>query len=241
AAAHAYVRIAHHLVLRRLPILEEEKVEPPHFVRTIIRAVASAHAAVVDHIVQAFAGMIGRAHRTHDFAGRVFAMHARHWLEERLGIVAVALVVGVDTKPVHVAADHALLFTDHSDVVLRLAGQHAIVAAHAGVQINGHAPGIVFFFVGIGLVESQARSRLFFFREAWLLAVFLEGGFADQSTRVAVGRVHRLVALGRGELIGSAGFAYLQTGCERWRRGCAQRIGVETLRGSDAPSAAASI
>ena len=174
--------------------------------------------------------MIGRAHRANHFAGRVLALHAGHRLEERFGIVAVALVVGVDANPVHVAADDDLLFADDGDVVLRLAGEHAVVAAHAGVQIDRHAPRVVFFFVGIRLVEREPRRRLFFLREVRLFAVFLERGLAHQRTMAAIGRVHDLVALRRGELVGFAGLADLQAGGDPRRGGRAQRIGVEALR-----------
>ena len=125
--------------------------------------------------------MDGSADRADDFAGRVLALHAGHGLEVGLGIVAVALVVGVDADPVHVTAELRLLLADDGDVVFRLAGQHAVVAAHAGVEINGHAPGIVLFLVRIGLVKRQAWRWLFslFCREVGVLAVFLERRFAD--------------------------------------------------------------
>src|SRR5207245_1929324 len=115
AAAHADVGIAHHLVLRRLPVLEEQEVEAPDLIRTIVRAVARAHAAVVDHVIQAFARVVGGAYGTNHFAGCVLALHAGHRLEERLGIIAVALVVGVNPNPVHVATKDDLLFTDHGN------------------------------------------------------------------------------------------------------------------------------
>ena len=122
AAAHGDVGIAHHLVLRRLPILKEQEIKAPHFVRTVVGTVARAHAAVVDHVIQAFGAVYGCAYGTDDLARGVLTLHARNGLEVCLGIIAVALVVSIDAKPVHVAADHDLLFADHSDVVLRLAG-----------------------------------------------------------------------------------------------------------------------
>ena len=136
-----------------------------------------------------------------------------------------------------------LLLADDRDVVLRLAGHHAIVAAHAGVQIDRHAPGVGFFFIGIGLVEREAGRGLFFFffREVGILAVFLQRGFADQRTMAAIGRVHRLVALRRCELVCFAGLANLQAGCEPWRSARAQRIGIEALRSSDAAGALAAV
>src|SRR5262249_13916346 len=99
AAAHADVGISHHLVLRSVPVLEEQEVEAPYLVRAIIGAVARADAAVVHHIVQAFSAVQGGANRANQFAGRVFALHTWNRLEERLGIVAVALIVGVHANP----------------------------------------------------------------------------------------------------------------------------------------------
>src|SRR5579863_4314028 len=150
------------------------------------------------------------AHRANDFAGRVLTLHAWDGLEKCLGIIAVALVVGVDANPVHVAADDGLLFADDGDVVLRLAGQHAVVAAHTRVKVDRHAPGVVFFFVWIGLVKRESGRGLWFFfgSEVWLLFIFLENRFADQRTMAAIGRVHALVALRRGQLVSFSGLTY---------------------------------
>ena len=167
-------------------------------------------------------------------------MHG-HRLEKCLGIVAVALVVGIDANPVHVAADDGLLFADDGDVVLRLAGQHAVVAAHAGVQVDRHAPGVVFFFIGIGLVEREPGRGLVFLREVGLFAVFLERGLAHQRTMAAVGRVHALVALGGGQLVSFSGLADLQAGGDPRRGAGAQRVGVEADRGADAAGAFAAV
>src|SRR5208282_397196 len=152
----------------------------------------------------AFGGVVGGADRADDFARRVLALHARDGLEECLGIVAVALIVGVHPNPVHVAADDDLLFADDGDVVLRLAGNHAVVAAYALVQVDRHAPRIVFLVVGIGRVERQIFRNFFFLREVRLFAVFLKRPFADQRTMAAVGRIHRLHALRGGEFVGGA-------------------------------------
>jgi hypothetical protein len=85
------VGIAHEFELRRFPVLEEQEVEAAHLVGTVIRAVARSDAAVVDHVVQAFAAVDGRLHGTNQFAGSVLALHAGHRLEESFGIVAWAL------------------------------------------------------------------------------------------------------------------------------------------------------
>ena len=80
AAAHRHVRIAQQLQARRFVIGEQEEIEPPHLVGAVVGAVARAHAAVVDHVVQAFGAVHGGLHRADQFARRVLALHARHRL-----------------------------------------------------------------------------------------------------------------------------------------------------------------
>src|SRR5204863_2456274 len=103
AAADGYIRIAQHLQLWRVPILEQQEVEPTHLVGTVVRAVARPYAAVVNHVVQAFGAMRGGTDWADHFARCVFALHARHRLEICLGIIAITLVISVHTQPVHVA------------------------------------------------------------------------------------------------------------------------------------------
>src|SRR5438309_1994380 len=137
AAAHADIGIPHHLVLLGIPVLEQQEVEAAHLVRTVVRAITRPHAPVVDHVVQAFGAVQGCAHGAHQLAGRVLALHAWDGLEVSFGMVAIALVVSVDAQPVHVAPLHNLFLADDGDVVLRLAGDHAIVAAGAGSGAAG--------------------------------------------------------------------------------------------------------
>ena len=54
--------IAQRLEARRRPVLVEQEVEAPHLVGAVVRAVARADAAVVDHVVQAF-GAVRRGAR----------------------------------------------------------------------------------------------------------------------------------------------------------------------------------
>src|SRR5882762_1125120 len=80
AAAHSDVGIAHAEQAGRFPVRVETEVESPHLIRTVVRAVARAYAAVVDHFVQAFRAVNCRGHRADDFARRVFTVHADHGL-----------------------------------------------------------------------------------------------------------------------------------------------------------------
>ena len=52
------------------------------------------------------------------------------------------MVVDVDPQPVHVPAAGDFLGSDHRDVVLRLAGDDAGVAADANGGIDHHRPGV---------------------------------------------------------------------------------------------------
>src|SRR4030095_3082736 len=141
AAPHRHVGIALQLEALGRPVGEEEEVEAPHLVGAVVRAVAGADAAVVDHDVQAFAVVHGRVHRTHDLAWGPLAMLAEHRLEVRIGRVELARVVAVQPDPLHLAAVRDLLASDDRDVVLGLAGDDARVAPDAGVQIDRHRAG----------------------------------------------------------------------------------------------------
>src|SRR5262249_4660651 len=141
SAANRHFWIAHQLERRRLPILEAQEVESPHFIRAVVRAVARPDAAVVDHVVQAFLAVHGRAYRANFFARCVFALLARHGLEVCLWIGQLGiffrliflrfqpgLVVPVNADPVHLAAAHHLIFADDRNIVLALASDYARVA-----------------------------------------------------------------------------------------------------------------
>ncbi len=141
----------------------------------------------------------------------------------------------------HVAADDGLFLADDGDVVLRLARDHAVVAAHAGVQIDRHAPRVVFFFVGIRFVKRESGRGLIFFGEGGFFAVFLKRGLADQRSMAAIGRVHALVALRGCELVGFSCLADLQAGGDPRGGSSAQRVSVEADRSADAAGAFAAV
>src|SRR5690606_6799857 len=94
-------------------------------------------------------------------AGGVLAVLAEHGLEVGAGVCggAVALVVGVDADPVHLAAGEDLVLADDGDVVLGLAGDDARAAAGADVEVHDHAPGVavVDLAAGHGGVEGEVE------------------------------------------------------------------------------------
>src|SRR4051794_18577883 len=85
--------------------------------------------------------MHGGVNRTSHLAGRLFAMHARHRLEEALRIVELAGEIAIDAQPVHLAAPRDLILADDGDIVFRIAGSDTGIAADAGIEIDHQAPG----------------------------------------------------------------------------------------------------
>jgi hypothetical protein len=74
-------------------------------------------------------------------------------LEDHLGVaVGLAGEVPVDPEPQHLAPLRHLGLADDRHVVLALAGDHARVAADAGVQVDRHPP-LVPLIVGMLLPE----------------------------------------------------------------------------------------
>src|SRR5580700_6155599 len=108
AAAHGDVGIAHAEKAGRGVIGEQQEIEAADFVRAIVRAVARADAAVVNHFVQAFGAVHRGADGADHFAGRVLTVHAEHRLVIRFGIVYAAAEISVHADPVHRAALHYL-------------------------------------------------------------------------------------------------------------------------------------
>src|SRR5712692_8990398 len=178
--AHRHIWVAHHLVLRRIPVLEEQEVEAAYFVRAVVGTVARAHAAVVNHVIQAFGAVHGSADWTDYLARRVLALHAGHRLEKRSRIVTIALVVGIHSQPVHVPASDNLLFADHRDVILRLAGDDAVVAPDTGVHVDRHTPRVWLIFVIEARKQTQLGNRFLFRRKARVLLVFLQRSLTHQ-------------------------------------------------------------
>src|SRR4029434_1587143 len=141
-APHRDVGVSHRLQARRVKIGILEKVEPAHFVRAIVGAIAGADAAVVNHVVQHLMAMIGRTHRADQFAGGVLAVHTRHGLMISLRIFRASFIIAIDAQPMHLPRAGHFGFAYHRDVVFCLAGNDTGVAADAGAHVDGHAPGV---------------------------------------------------------------------------------------------------
>ena len=105
--------------------------------------------------------MGGRRHRANHFTGRLFALLAK----DRLKIRAVGFTqivtreISVDPEPVHFAASLDLLLADHRDVIFRLAGYDARIAADAGIQVDGHSPFVILFVLLFITLRSRFVER----------------------------------------------------------------------------------
>src|ERR1700733_1594876 len=112
----------------------KEKVEAPHFIGAVVRAVTRADAAVINHLVETLGAMHGCCHRAYQLAESIFTMHARNRLEIYFRILNWTLEVAIHAQPVHVASLGDLLFPDYGNVVFRLARDGARMAPGARVE-----------------------------------------------------------------------------------------------------------
>src|SRR5262249_32513662 len=158
AGPHRHVRIHHHLLRRGLVLGVMQIIEAANLVWTIVGAVARAHAAVVDHLVEALVAVDGGVDRADVLTGSAFAVHARDRLHNHARLFDRTAEISVDPPPVHLPAPAHLLLADHWDVVFRLAGDHAGAAAGAAAEVDGHSPAIGGFVVIHRVMEGLGRS-----------------------------------------------------------------------------------
>src|ERR1019366_4306249 len=140
---YRHIRIARQLKALGLIVGIKQEVEAPYLIRTVVGAVPSANAAVVDHGVEPLGRMHRGAHWANLLAGSVLAMLAIHRLKVRARRCQVAFKVRIDAQPLHVASDAHLLLADYGNVVLCVTAHDARVASRAAVHVDRHAPCVV--------------------------------------------------------------------------------------------------
>src|SRR5262249_21954402 len=109
----------------------------------VVAAVARADAAVVHLRVEAFLGVVCSVHGTDRFAGSDLAMLAEHGLEDVDGLVLGSALPALEPHPLLSAAVRDLGLAHHRHVVLCRAGDHAGLAARAGISVHRHAPAVL--------------------------------------------------------------------------------------------------
>ena len=211
--------------------------------------------------------MDGGADRADLFAAGVLAVLAGHGLEVRFRRVEVALVIGVDAEPLHVAADFYLVAADDGDVVFCVAADDAGVAADAGVLVDRHRPRIFRAVLGVDVVVPRIEERVFLvrnlahdaslLREVRGLFVLVDGGPADDGAVFgliafegevaithaagALGTVVSVVTLGDAEIVGVAGLAHGRACSVEQISGSADWVRVEADTGAGASATLAAV
>src|ERR1035437_3831112 len=209
------------------------EIETPHLVGAVVRAVLRSDAAVVGHLVDAFLAVGRGGDGADDFAGRLLAVHAHDGLVVHRRVLEGALVIAVDADPVHLAAAPNLILADGRDVVLRLAGYDAGVAARAGRQVHRETPGVLVVFVA--RIHADGRDVLDLAGEFRVLAVFLERARPHE-----VAPLHVEVVLRRGELVRAARLLN-RGGRDPEARGRAEGVGIHAGAVADAARARAAV
>src|ERR1700730_9402023 len=133
-----------------------EPVEAADVIRAVVAAVPRAHAAVIDLRVEAFLRVVGGVDGTDGLARRHRAMLAEHG-QEHVGLPALPLLPSLEADPLLGAAVGDLGLAHHGDVVLGRAGDHAGLAARAGVHVHRHPPAVVRILDG-GIHAGNARA-----------------------------------------------------------------------------------
>src|SRR5262249_34374708 len=102
-----------------------EPVEAARLVRAIVCAVAGAHAAIVDLLVETLIAVDCGERGANGLARSVLALLAHHGLVCDFDLFGRAGVVTVDADPVLFGARAASAAADSGRIVPHLAGQHA--------------------------------------------------------------------------------------------------------------------
>src|SRR5580704_11797991 len=101
SAADRHIGITHAVQALRFEIRIQQEIEAAYLIRAVVRTIARAHAAVVNHLINAVAAMHRRGNRADQLTRCVLALHARHRLIVELGVVPIAFEVSVHAQPVH--------------------------------------------------------------------------------------------------------------------------------------------
>ena len=144
---HRYIRIENqttqvriHVVIELFVIGVFEPIEPSDFIRTVIYTILGPHATVVSHLIEAFAAVIGCRNRTNIFAGCIVAMLTHQRLKNNTRIGRIAVIIAVDSDPVHDTAFHNFLFSNYRNIIFGLTGNYTCTATDALIQVNGYRP-----------------------------------------------------------------------------------------------------
>ena len=160
----------------------------------------------------------------------------------------VAFEIGVNANPVHLAAAHNLLFANDRNIVFRLAGNRAAIAADAIVEVYRHAPGVThalcFVVVLFRIVERLVFSWYVGFMIIRAVMQILFQRLRTQDVAVFFAEVaifHVEVELGNREQILLRAFLYRHTGGRPGRIRRANLVGVKSVIVANSTGATATV
>ena len=190
---HRLDRLARHLT----ELGHDDGMRHAAHVRTIIRAITRADAAIIDLQVQAFLVMQRCADGANHFTRRIFALHAlAPSLVEHFGIYGRSAKISVHANPVHHASPRDFLFADDGNVIFRLASNCAGVTADARAQINRHAPTIAVVLKSLW-IEKRVVFRRRFGIVLYEIRIFLKHVKPALAQNLSVFRINRVLCLRR--------------------------------------------
>ena len=121
-----------------------------------------------------------RGHGADLLARGILALHAWNRLEHDLRVAGgLAGEVPVDPDPVHLALFRDLDLADNRHVVLALAGDHARVAADAGIQVDRHPPLMALI---VGVLREERKALRFVLEDAERAGPAASSFFGDRSS-----------------------------------------------------------
>src|SRR3989454_7589874 len=138
--ANRHVGVQLHVERRGELVLEP--VEAAHVIGTVVAAVSSPDTTVVHLTVETFFRTIRRKHGTDGLARGDLTMLAEHRQEVVRGPIRLPFRPALDADPLELSPVGRLGAPDDGHVVLRLAGDHARLAADARVHVDRHAPAV---------------------------------------------------------------------------------------------------
>src|SRR5207245_3823947 len=116
-------------------------VEVADLVRTVVGAIARAHAPIVDLAVQAVRCVVGGVYGAHGLTGRVTALLAQHRRHDRAHPTrSPTRVIALDPQPAHLPPAHHQLLAHRREIVLRVARGDARGAPRTLREVDGHRP-----------------------------------------------------------------------------------------------------
>ena len=163
-------------------------------------------------------------------------------------ILEVALEIGINPQPVHLATDLHLFLANDGAIVLCHTSHHAGVTADAGVHIDCHTPGVSVFIVVVR-IERGIELGIFvpLVSEVRILFEFFQSRMANDAAIVFVvflvdrlyalkrffAAISRVVALNDANVIHLSSFCELYSRCNPRGIACTENIRIETNLGSD--------